>query len=350
MRLGTKYLLKISLCLAFISSTHGAHAGLFRAYLAANGSDINPCTVSAPCRLLPAALNAVNDAGEIWILDSANYNTATVTIAKSVTILAIPGAVGSFVSTGSGAALTINAATPAKVLLRNLVIVPYGTPGSGVEFVGGSNLTVDHCTFTGPLAYAVHINGPTSATVQIQDTHVTGAGTGIQIDGPGSELIRMTVLRSTIDDVLNGIQSYAGLEFTMESSQVIGRGLAANGSGIRHQSDLGHTPVHAHIARSVVSEFLVGVASYVAATSTSVILSISDSEVSQNGYGVYADQAGAFAGNSVALTGNRLVHNSFYAVHPISPTFVYTSGSNYFAFNGTDGGSLVLGPSAGGLK
>src|ERR1700682_574931 len=64
-------------------------AGLFRAYLASGGSDSNPCTVAAPCRLLPAALAAVTDGGEIWMLDSANYNTATVSITKSVTILAI---------------------------------------------------------------------------------------------------------------------------------------------------------------------------------------------------------------------------------------------------------------------
>ena len=61
-----------------------AQAQLFRAYLAADGLDSNPCTLPAPCRLLPAALAAVADGGEIWLLDSANYNTGTVSIAKSV--------------------------------------------------------------------------------------------------------------------------------------------------------------------------------------------------------------------------------------------------------------------------
>jgi len=74
-----------------------AHAQLFRAYLASDGNDGNPCTLYAPCRLLPAALNAVADGGEIWMLDSANYNTSTVVISKSVSILAVPGVVGSVV-------------------------------------------------------------------------------------------------------------------------------------------------------------------------------------------------------------------------------------------------------------
>src|SRR4051812_43974056 len=77
-----------------------AQAQAFRAYLSSAGSDANPCTVAAPCRLLPAALNAVADGGEIWILDSANYNSGNVQVVKSVSIMAIPGKVGSFVAVG----------------------------------------------------------------------------------------------------------------------------------------------------------------------------------------------------------------------------------------------------------
>jgi len=75
-----------------------AHAQIFRAYVASYGNDANPCTVNAPCRLVPAALNAVASGGEIWMLDSANFNTATVDINKSVSVLAIPGQVGSIVA------------------------------------------------------------------------------------------------------------------------------------------------------------------------------------------------------------------------------------------------------------
>jgi len=103
-----------------------AHAQLFRAYLSGSGSDTNPCTLVAPCRLLPAALNAVASGGEIWMLDSANYNSSTVNITKSVSILAIPGVVGSIVAVNSGHAITINNAG-AKVALRDLVITSNAT-------------------------------------------------------------------------------------------------------------------------------------------------------------------------------------------------------------------------------
>src|SRR3954467_10293607 len=87
-----------------------AHALLFRAYLSSAGSDANPCTVAAPCRLLPAALNAVAVGGQIWILGSANFNPGTVNVTKSVSIQALPGQSASIVATGGAPGMLINAA------------------------------------------------------------------------------------------------------------------------------------------------------------------------------------------------------------------------------------------------
>jgi len=134
-------------CLAIALPASSAHAILFRAYLASDGSDANPCTLAAPCRLLPAALNAVADGGEVWMLDSANYNTSTVNIYKSVSILAVPGAVGSIVATG-GPAVQV-AASGIAVALRNVVIVPLyqsgGTTGThGAVLSTASTLVVEH--------------------------------------------------------------------------------------------------------------------------------------------------------------------------------------------------------------
>jgi hypothetical protein len=99
--MSTRTLLRSTIAfLAALFLSASAHAQLFRAYLASDGNDANPCTLAQPCRLLPAALAAVASFGEIWMLDSANYNTATVTIGKSVSILAVPGAVGSVVASG----------------------------------------------------------------------------------------------------------------------------------------------------------------------------------------------------------------------------------------------------------
>ena len=145
-----------------------ANAQLFRAYLASDGNDANPCTLPAPCRLLPAALNAVASGGEIWMLDSANYNTATVTIGKSVSILAVPGAVGSVLAIG-GPAISITAPS-LKVALRNLVIVPLAGGGGtrGVEMTGASTLTIEESLVANLPNQGVYVVG--SGTVKITNT------------------------------------------------------------------------------------------------------------------------------------------------------------------------------------
>jgi hypothetical protein len=75
----------------------------FRAYLSLQGDDGNPCTLQQPCRLLPAALAAINDGGEIRMVDSATYNTASVEVTESATLLAIPRVLGTVVATGESA-------------------------------------------------------------------------------------------------------------------------------------------------------------------------------------------------------------------------------------------------------
>ncbi len=173
-----------------------AHAQLFRAYLAPSplGNDANPCTLPAPCRLLPAALTAVASGGEIWMLDSANYNTAQVEITKSVTILAVPGAVGSVVSTTGGNALRVGVAG-LKVALRNLVIVPLpGTGGvGGIAMPANSSLTIENCLIANLPGAAVRAFG--GGTLRITDSTLRdNLGGGIVI----SNGVRGTITRATV--------------------------------------------------------------------------------------------------------------------------------------------------------
>ncbi len=154
------------------------HAQSFRAYLSVSGSDGNPCTVAAPCRLLPAALNAIAPGGEVWMLDSANYNSGTVAITKSATILAIPGVVGSFVAFGGGPALTISGAV--TVTLRNVVIANNVTnPGTdGIQITGGT-LEV----FGSQISAPTDGIRATGAIVRVHDSFFPVQNTGIESFG-----------------------------------------------------------------------------------------------------------------------------------------------------------------------
>ncbi len=158
-----------------------AHAQLFRAYVSPTGSDANNCTLATPCRLLPAALTAVADGGEIWMLGSANYNTATVDIGKSVSILAVPGVVGSVVAAG-GPAISI-ATAGVKVSLRNLVITPLPGAGGtdGIVMTSGSGLTIDRLLISGLAGNGVDVT--TAARVRIQDTTIQNVNQGTSQSG-----------------------------------------------------------------------------------------------------------------------------------------------------------------------
>ena len=159
-----------------------AHSQLFRSYLASDGSDANPCTLPLPCRLLPRALTTVADGGEIWMLDSANFNSAQVDVTKSVTILAIPGALGSVVATAGRA---LNIATPGvKVTLRNLVIVPLPGAGAtgGIHMTGGARLVVEGCEISGMPAPHEGIRVATAAEVHVIDSVIRANNVGVYLD------------------------------------------------------------------------------------------------------------------------------------------------------------------------
>ena len=259
----------------FLSSA--AHAQLFRAYLAINGNDANPCTLPQPCRLLPAALNAVANGGEIWLLDSANYNTATVNITKSVTILAVPGAVGSVVATG-GPAISI-ATAGVKVALRNLVLVPLPGGGgtAGVAMTEGNGLAVEGCLMAG-LPNGISASG--NVSLRVSDTTIRGGENGIVVaDGA-----QATVDRSTISDM--------------------------SVYGVHVLSSVPSTNTAASLQGSTVERTFVGVFALSSNASGTARVSARDSHLTANGYGAAA-QSNVGGAAILNLLGNSITRNGY---------------------------------------
>jgi hypothetical protein len=249
-----------------------SHAQLFRAYLASDGNDANPCTLAQPCRLLQAALAAVASGGQIWILDSANSNTAPVAIAKSVSILAIPGAVGSVVATG-GDAITV-AAGGVTVVLRNLAIGPF--PGTA----GASGLTV------------------TAGTVTLEDCVVANLGDiGVNVAGPATVRVIGSAIRGNASA---GIVVSLGARATVHRSNVAGNG----NFGIQVPA------VEAVTTRVDISETLVeghthGVVAQAQAVNADLRVSVVDSRIVNNSqYGILAQ---ANSGKALVVARGNLV-------------------------------------------
>ena len=185
--------LRIAAALAAVglASSFTANAQLFRAYLSTKGNDANPCTLPAPCRLLPAALAAVAETGEIWMLDSANYNTGPVTIDKSVTILAVPGSVGSVVSK-EGNAIEVHGG--ASVTLRNLAIGPVAGFASahGLVTYDTAGVSLEKSVVAGLGGTGVLAGG--TSTVAILDSSIRDNALGVEVVGGANALLSKVVV------------------------------------------------------------------------------------------------------------------------------------------------------------
>jgi len=215
----------VSLAVVLLSTT--AHAQLFRTYLASDGSDANPCTLQAPCRLLPAALNAVASGGEIWMLDSANFNTSTVTINKSVSILAIPGALGSVVGHWGDAILI---STPGvKVSLRNLKILNFSNGFRGIHMTDGDSLKVEGCEIAGfAISTFAGIKIATPAKVTIVDTIVRDNYFGIEFSNGAEGAVARTMM---VGNSFFGIFTFASSDSTVTKVTVTDSVSSNNGFG-----------------------------------------------------------------------------------------------------------------------
>ena len=283
-----------------------AQAQLFRTYIAPDGVDGNPCTLVAPCRLLPAAIAAVIDGGEIWMLGSANYNTAPVNINKSVTILAIPGALGSVVAISGNA---INIATAGvRVSLRNLVIVPFvgGGGTNGISMSAGASLTVENCLVANLPGDGIVVAGPVN--VRISDTTIRGnSGFGLWVrDGA-----RATVTHSTISgNTQTGVVVYGAANTT--TADIADSTISYNGNGVYAQSANAAATIKVSVHDSrIVGNTELGITGY-SAFGAIVTLSASNNIISNNGTGIKANSPGARLwanGNTVSDNGTGLINS-----------------------------------------
>jgi len=269
--------LRSALALVVALST-AAHAQLFRAYLASDGLDSNPCTLPAPCRLLPAALAAVADGGEIWMLDSANFNTSQVNVAKSVAILAIPGAVGSVVATGGGDAININAAG-VSVALRNLVVVPFAGGGgiNGIVMNNGARLSVENSTiYNFSAGHAIRVTA--QATVRVVDTLIRDNAFGIWLQGGATGDISGTKMMGHSNSGLRVNGNLPGIVSTAAVSDSI---LTGNYYGISAYADNATALSRVSVTRSTMTNNVVGARSE--SFFGTVVVTVGNSMVTGNG-------------------------------------------------------------------
>ena len=315
-----------------IAACPGAHAQLFRAYVSSTGLDTNPCSLQQPCRLLPAALTAVADGGEIWMLDSANYNTSAVLVTKSVTILAIPGAVGSLVSTGIAPALAVNA-PGIKVTLRNLVFVELTGGSTGVTFDWGEQLGISNCDFAniGIGISALAVGG----SVAIRDTVIRGTGTSIGVTASGDVAVSLDNVHSKQHAF--ALRVLSGARVTVSNSVLSGSTYGA------YVQSVGTSTTRLVVAHSTISGNLFGIRAQTDNAGGTVTVAARNNTLSHNTSAAISAWQTASSTVNVVSDGNTLVENNVGVQFASGTPIVYTRNNNTFRFNTPDlsGGSLT---------
>ncbi|HZZ92485.1 MAG TPA: right-handed parallel beta-helix repeat-containing protein [Usitatibacter sp.] len=302
---------RLALLAAVLLLPLAAQAQSFRTYVASYGNDGNVgCTVSAPCRLLPAALSAVLDGGEVWILDSANYNSGTVNIMKSVSILAVPGQVASIVAVAGNPAFNIATAN-VKVALRNLVIPNNANnPGTyGILMSAGSLLSIEDCLFANLPMHGVYVHD-TTARVQIKNTVMRN------IDG--------YAVRAE-----NGPNVVISNSQFLTSAGIVAAGIAAP------------TTTTVSVSDSNISNGSEGVFAY-----TTVAGALAQIFATRNTFhGTYSplDSETNGTGMAAIYAGNNMIDGSHYGWQVVGTgSSIVTYGNNQFSGNFVNAGSMTL--------
>jgi len=261
------------------------HAQLFRAYVASYGNDANPCTVAAPCRLVPAALNAVASGGEIWMLDSANFNTGTVDINKSVSILAVPGQVGSIVAVAGAPAITIQTAGVA-VTLRNITIANNAVnPGSkGIHMTNGKSLTLEQCVLNGLPEEGLLLGG-NAMNVYVKDSEIRNGGYAAiwASDGANVHVVRTKMTDNQYGGAIaKPVTSTGVVQMTVTDSVVLGR---SGGGGFGLDAFASATGSTAKVSANRVS--ISNVDYGILASASGATVEIGNSMIVRNGVNLY---------------------------------------------------------------
>jgi hypothetical protein len=155
-------------------------------FVAAQGSDSNPCTFAAPCLTFNQANSVVAAGGEIDVLNPAEYGS--ISISKAVSVQG-HGFASIAPAASSADGIFIQAAERDKVNLNGLIIDGAGFGSTGIVFMSGGSLVIENSVVRNWNSSGIAI-APTNfftafASINISNTLVAdNGGHGIYIQTP----------------------------------------------------------------------------------------------------------------------------------------------------------------------
>jgi hypothetical protein len=176
-----------------------ASAAAQRTFVSSTGSDLDPCSVSAPCRSFGAAMGQTLPGGEIIPLDSAGYGNVVIT--QSVTI-AVPPGIHAAITASSSNGIDVQAAATDVVVLRGLTLESLGSGGAGIDVVSAGAVHVEDCDISGFLVAGVSVHTSAPVFVSISDTtlHENESGVVVTAVNTSAAASRVEIWRTRARD------------------------------------------------------------------------------------------------------------------------------------------------------
>ena len=271
-----------------------AFAQATRTWVSGVGDDVNPCSRTAPCKTFAGAISKTATGGEISVLDPGGFGAITTT--KSITLNGT-GTLAGILSAGTPGAVTVNdslsgAPNTAVVIVRDISMNGSGTGTSGVRFISGRTVMVDHCWIYGLTSRGIDVNKTASGALKVIDTVIENVGEdGIHMHTTAGE-VTATIEHSRIMNCgQDGIDAQANVRAAIRDSVV------------NHNTSVGIKTSGSNSLLNIDDVF-VSYSSIGLQSSTGSSLRVSDSAIAQNatGLSIPAGTIDSFQGNS--LMGN----------------------------------------------
>jgi hypothetical protein len=191
-----------------------------RVFVAAQGSDSNPCTFAMPCRTFQHAHDTVAAGGEIDVLDPAGYGVLT--IGKAISIQGHGFAAISAPSGMNG--ISITAPAGAKIILNGLLLDGGGVGNQGIVSASDGELEILNCVVRNFFSRGIHVAlSSGAAAVIIASTLVAGNGSnGIDLLQNGGSvngvLDHVTAVSNAVNGASIGQLGAGAMSFTVRDS------------------------------------------------------------------------------------------------------------------------------------
>jgi hypothetical protein len=202
-----------------------------RTWVSGVGDDANPCSRTAPCKTFAGAISKTAVGGEINVLDPGGFGAVTIT--KAISIISNSIEAGVLVSGTNG--IVVNAGATDKVVLDGLDIDGLGSGLTGINIIGGGNITIRNSSIRNFAQNAISVTsnvGGVGSRAVIDNVLMTGNAGGLNVAGNGPALNGGVLINSIVDHNTNfAVQVAPGGAITLIGDMLSNSAVSINYNG-----------------------------------------------------------------------------------------------------------------------